>query len=433
MLLAYQVFLLYGLYNLLTICFTMILSNVHDIVLVKTRPVTKNEHVTLDHYYDTPLISIIIPAHNEEKAIERCLQSIVRLDYPHYEVIVVDDGSKDLTNQKSLGYLWGHYTAKELANAKHAPSIKYYRLKVNAGKAKALNAGLLLAKGDIVVCMDADATFKHDALLRGANYFKDSKVSVLAVNNKLVAHKATPLNILQRFDFIGNYRSKKAYDMLNAEYIVSGIGAMYRRADLLSIGGFPTDTMTEDIDTSLMIVLLGSKNHRVRYAEDVITYMEPVHTFKDLLKQRFRWKFGNVQALYKNRAYIKKSSAHSSWLIYWRLPMAVISELTLVIEVLFFAFMFYISVLIGNGLFLLASYFVATLLCAMTFYADDTVTKKERTQLAKYIPIMYFLSLLMNVVQFWAFAKSITQIHSISKRTDGYTWVSPTRTGASLQ
>ena len=112
--------------------------------------------------------------------------------------------------------------------------------------------------------------------------------------------------------------------------------------------------------------------------------------------------------------------------------MSIISEFTLVVELLFFAFMFYISVVIGNGLFLLASYFVATLLCALTFYADDTVTKKERTQLAKYIPVMYFLSLLMNVVQFWAFAKSILQIRSISKRTDGYVWVSPTRTGASL-
>jgi poly-beta-1,6-N-acetyl-D-glucosamine synthase len=434
MLTAYKVCLLYGLYNLFNICFSMFLSNVHDIRLARSDSSAKRKDVSVDHYEDNQFISIIIPAHNEERVIKRCLDSIIALDYSRYEVIVVNDGSKDATHAHSLGYLWEHYTGKEISASSHKiPHIKYYQLPYNAGKAKALNAGLLLAKGEIVVCMDADATFKKDALLRAAHYFKDPRVSVLAVNNKLVSRRARPLYILQHFDFIGNYRSKKAYDILNAEYIVSGIGGMYRRQDLLSIGGFPTDTMTEDIDTSLMIVLLGSKDHRVRYAEDVITYMEPVHTFKDLLKQRYRWKFGNMQALYKNKAFIKQESEHSSWLIYWRLPMAVLSELTIIVEILFFSYMFYVSVIIGNGLFLVASYSVATLLSTLTFFADDTVSKDERHQLIRYLPILYFLSLIMNAIQLWAFLKSVINIRKIKNRADGYAWTSPVRTGASLQ
>jgi cellulose synthase/poly-beta-1,6-N-acetylglucosamine synthase-like glycosyltransferase len=411
----------------------MILSNLHDIQIARSDSSAKRAHVSVDHYEDNQFISIIIPAHDEERAIKRCLDSILALNYPRFEVIIVNDGSKDNTHAHSLGYLWEHYTDKEISAIGHkTPDIKYYQLPYNAGKAKALNAGLLLAKGEIVVCMDADATFKSDALLRAAHYFKDPKVSVLAVNNKLVSKKARPLYILQHFDFIGNYRSKKAYDILNAEYIVSGIGGMYRRRDLLSIGGFPADTMTEDIDTSLMIVLLGNKNHRVRYAEDVITYMEPVHTFKDLLKQRYRWKFGNLQALYKNKEYIKSDGDHSSWLVYWRLPMAIISELTIIVEIMFFSYMFYVSVILGNGLFLVASYVVATLLSALTFFADDTTSKADRRALLRYLPVLYFLSLLMNAVQLWAFVKSVANIRSIKNRADGYAWVSPGRMGTPL-
>jgi cellulose synthase/poly-beta-1,6-N-acetylglucosamine synthase-like glycosyltransferase len=411
----------------------MILSNLHDIQLVREGSSAKREHVTVDHYEHMPFVSIIIPAFNEGRVIERCLKSIAALDYYNYEVIVVNDGSVDETHLKSLNYLWDHYTAKEIHGKPHrVPHVHYFKMKENGGKAKALNAGLLLAKGSIIVCMDADATFKKDALIRAVQYFKNPTVSVVAVNNKLVTRGYKPLEILQHFDFIGNYRSKKAYDILNAEYIVSGIGGMYRREDLLAISGFPSDTMTEDIDTSLMIVLLGNKQHRVRYAEDVITYMEPVHTFRDLLKQRFRWKFGNMQSLYKNRAYLKHSDAHSSWLTRWRLPMAVVSELTIIIEFAFFGFMFYVSVLIGNGLFLVASYLIATLFSGLTFFADDTLTKKERSRLLRYLPILYFLSLLMNIVQFAAFMKAIIRFRDIKHRQGGYAWVPPARTGTSL-
>jgi biofilm PGA synthesis N-glycosyltransferase PgaC len=433
MLLAYELCLLYGLYNLFSICFLIILSNIHDIWQYKYGGLVKHQGMTLFDNPDLPFVSIIIPAHNEEKVINRCMEAIMKLDYSNYEVIIVNDGSVDQTHLKSLGYLWDHFTQKEagLLPTK-TPHIHYHKLPKNVGKARALNAGLLLAKGEIVVCMDADAIFKYDALRRAMEYFKDPKVSVVAVNNKLISHKATALSILQRFDFISNYRSKKAYDILNAEYIVSGIGAMYRRKDLLAIGGFPTDTMTEDIDTSLLITLLGSKNHRIRYAEDVITFMEPVHTFKELLKQRYRWKFGNMQALFKSRHRLKHSDTHSGWLIWWRIPMAVISEFTVIIEILFFGLMFYISVIIGNGLFVVAAYAVATLLCAMTIYSDDTVTKQERRSLALYVPVMFFLSLLMNIVQFWAFVKSMRSIKRLWEREQGYTWNSPAREGSAL-
>jgi poly-beta-1,6-N-acetyl-D-glucosamine synthase len=429
--LLYQICLAYGLYNLANICFTMTLSNIHDVQVLKNRPATKYTHPTVDYYVKLPLVSIIIPAHNEERVIKRCLLSILDLDYPHFEVIIVNDGSKDKTHQESLNYMWQFHT-KDKFNKKSAPNIKYINLKSNIGKAKALNEGLKVAKGEIVTCMDADAIFKKDALLRGVNYFKDPNVAIVAVNNKLIAEKFKPLYILQRFDFIGNYRSKKAYDVINAEYIVSGIGAMYRKKELDEIGGIPVDTMTEDIDTSLAIVLLGSKNHRVKYAEDVITYMEPVHTFKDLVKQRFRWKFGNMQSLFKQRHKLKISNTHSSWLIYWRIPLAIISELTTVVEIAFFGFMFYLSVVLGNGLFLLASYLVATFLLTLTIFADDTVTKNERKDLLPFIPIMYFLSLVMNIIQLWAFVKSIVKINELHKRTDGYSWKSPVRTGETL-
>lgn len=425
----YLICLTYGLLNLFSICILIILANLHDIHDIKQNRVAKWHDVTAAN---APQIkySIIVPAHNEEKVIARCLHSLLNLDYHGYEIIIINDGSKDETDA---------FVRATLVNIEHSELAKeknirffYVHVPQNRGKASVMNEALAYANGDVIVCMDADATFKRDALARAAVYFNDPRTAIVAVNNKLVVGRKW-LAVLQRFDFIANYRSKKAYDMLNAEYIVSGIGAMYRKHALDMIGGIPRDTMTEDIDTSLLISLLGNKYFKIKYAEDIVTYMEPVHTFRDLLKQRFRWKFGNMQAMFKSRkklfgGYEQVSKA----LRIWRFPMAVWAELSMVVELAFMGFMIYISVILGNGLFLLASYLIATMLCAMTVLADESESKAEKRRLLPYVPIMYVFSLVMNVVQLYASIRCLLNIRQLWRPKGNYAWKSPVRHGSQL-
>jgi poly-beta-1,6-N-acetyl-D-glucosamine synthase len=425
----YLICITYGFFNLLTICLLIILANVHDIKDFRHGRIAKTSEVTPQ---TAPFIkfSIIIPAHNEEKVIARCLQSIVKLDYRDFEVIILNDGSKDETD-KAIRAALINFDHSEAADAKGIRFL-YVGITENRGKASVMNEGLALANGEVIVCMDADATFKPDALSRAAVYFTEPRNVIVAVNNKLVINKGW-LGILQRFDFIANYRSKKAYEMLNAEYIVSGIGAMYRKHALEKIGGIPRETMTEDIDTSLMISLLGNKYFRIVYAEDIVTYMEPVHSFRDLLKQRFRWKFGNMQAMFKSRkGLFGNDTPMSHGLRFWRFPMAIWSELSMLVELAFMGFMIWLSVFLGNGLFLLASYIVATVMCAATVLADESETKEEKSKLIRYIPVMYFLSLVMNAVQLYASIRCLLNIRQLWKPKRQYAWQSPERHGAVL-
>jgi len=426
----YLICLAYGFLNLFSICLLIILANAHDIVDLLEDRVAKQQDVTPDSA-EHMRFSIVVPAHNEEKVVARCLHSLVELDYHDFEIIILNDGSKDETDAIIRS------TLMELENNEdvRAKNIRflYVHIPNNRGKASVLNEGVIYANGDVIVCMDADATFKKDALSRAAVYFADPRTVIVAVNNKLIT-KRSWLAILQRFDFIANYRSKKAYDMLNAEYIVSGIGAMYRKFAVEKIGGIPKDTMTEDIDTSLLISLLGNKYFKIKYAEDIVTYMEPVHSFNDLLKQRFRWKFGNMQAMFKSRKDLFGGDTQMSHsLRWWRFPLAIWAELSMLVEVGFMGFMIWISVFQGNGLFLLASYLVATSLCAITVLADGSESWQEKKKLLPFIGIMYILSLVMNVVQLYASLRCLLNVKQLWKPRQNYAWKSPVRQGIDLQ
>jgi cellulose synthase/poly-beta-1,6-N-acetylglucosamine synthase-like glycosyltransferase len=204
----YVICLTYGLFNLFTICLLIFLANLHDIRQLKRRSIAKESGIKPGH---APLMrfTILVPAHNEERVIARCLNSLVELDYKDFEVIIINDGSRDYTDRAIRAALI-NIQHTEQANKKGIRFL-YIGVPRNRGKASVLNEGLAYANGEVVVCMDADAILKKDALTRAAVYFSDPSVAVIAANNKLVVGNSW-LDILQRFDFIANYRSKKAYD-----------------------------------------------------------------------------------------------------------------------------------------------------------------------------------------------------------------------------
>ncbi len=231
-----------------------------------------------------PLISLIVPAFNEEKTIEQSILSLLELDYPNYEVIVVDDGSTD----------------KTFVKAKKFESSKLLVIhQNNQGKANALNNGIKSSTGEIIVTVDADTTLNKDSLRKIASRFaKNCKVGAVAGNVKVIPEKSA-INVIQGTEYtVGINLVRKAQSVLGCVMIVPGPIAALKREAIEKAGLFSDDTFAEDFDITMRILKQG---YRVEYEDNAISYTDAPKNIEDLMKQRRRWYRGLLQVLDKHR------------------------------------------------------------------------------------------------------------------------------------
>lgn len=233
-------------------------------------------------------ILIIVPAFNEEKCILTTLESINKLIYPQNKVrvLVVDDGSTDSTLATVKNYIKSH---------KLKFKIKVISKK-NGGKAEALNTGIRHTSfGELVMCLDSDSKIKNNALVKMHKYFLGDDVAGIACNVGFEGSRNI-IGLAQHIEFlIGGY-NKRVHNLLNMEFIIGGIGSTYRRSILEKINLYPSNTMVEDMALSVKIINeMGNTKYKIINAFDVITYSQSVTNIKDLIKQRYRWKYGAMQ------------------------------------------------------------------------------------------------------------------------------------------
>ncbi|RMF05978.1 glycosyltransferase family 2 protein [Candidatus Woesearchaeota archaeon] len=229
-----------------------------------------------------PMVSIAVPAYNEEEAIEATLKSLVSLDYPtdKLEIIVVNDGSTDRTEQ----------IVTEFAEKHQNRNIKLISQK-NAGKGAALNRALSEAKGQFFVVMDADSFVKPDALKKLLAYFTSPDIAtVLPV---LKVHE--PRNVLQKmqwYEYLINMFYKELMSRLNCVHVAPGPFSVYRAEILRKVGGFDANhNLTEDLEISLR---LQSHHYRIVQVLDTEVMTIAPATFKELYRQRNRWYKGSI-------------------------------------------------------------------------------------------------------------------------------------------
>lgn len=229
-------------------------------------------------------ISIIVPAYNEERTITQCIQSLLKLDYPNYEIILIDDGSTDNTYQ--------------LANKMKATNLKVIHQE-NKGKSQALNNGIQNSTGEIIITVDADTTIDKQALTRIADRFAtNKKIGALAGNVKV---KAEPrlINALQSTEYAtGINLTRKGQSVLGCVTIVPGPIAALKREAIQKVGLFSTDTFAEDFDLTLSIL---KKGYKIEYEEKSIAYTDAPKNTEDIIKQRRRWYRGMIQVLDKHK------------------------------------------------------------------------------------------------------------------------------------
>jgi poly-beta-1,6-N-acetyl-D-glucosamine synthase len=413
----FWIFMTASVINTLHIGFYLVCANLYDIRQFKRATRKHRSHKKL------PLVSIVISAHNEEKVIVRTLESLIKLKYPRLQVIVMDDASSDETSTLVNQFIADH--------PKFDMMIRYKRK--NVGKGRALSSAMQrFAKGELIMTLDADSVLHPMAVRNAVRYFQDDpKVAGVAANVRIIQEPGV-LSLLQMLEHMIGYRSKKAYSLTNSECVIGGVGSTYRRDILEQVGFYDTDTLTEDIGLSMKIAALGNKEHRLVYAVDVVAMTEGVDSFKGLLKQRFRWKYGNLQNLIKYSYLIGRANKKYSRMLTWyRLPMAYVGELLLLLEPVILGYVLYLSYVMHNPGSILGSYALITAYLLLNLLPDEHATRNQRFKLALYAPIAYFIFYIMNLVQLAAIMRCLFKAPQLISRTkvDG-TWSSPKRRGA---
>lgn len=251
----------------------------------------------------SPLVSIVIPAHNEEKVIEEVIANLQDLNYPHYEVIVVNDGSTDRTPQ----------ILNRLATI-HAKWLRVVHLQPNSGKAQALNMGVLFSHGQFVLTMDADSFLEKDALNWMMWHFLQLPRVGAVTGNPRILNRTTLLSKIQ----IGEYSSiigliKRTQRLLGKVLTVSGVIAAFRKSALMDCGLFDTDTVTEDID---MTWKMQQRFWDVRYEPNAVCWVLVPETLRGLWRQRLRWAQGGIEVLKKHFRIWQDKRQRRLWPVY---------------------------------------------------------------------------------------------------------------------
>lgn len=233
-----------------------------------------------------PEVNVIVPAYNEEQVIVRTVQALLASDYPNLAILVVDDGSQDRTYQ---------VTRDQFARDDR---VRVFR-KVNSGKADTLNFGLSQTDAEIVIGLDADTVFRPDTISRLVRHFADARVGAVAGNAK-VGNRINLLTRWQALEYITSQNlDRRAFDTLNCITVVPGAVGAWRTEAIKKAGGFPHETLAEDAD---LTITLRRSGFRIVYEDSAVALTEAPDNVSNLVKQRFRWSYGTLQAIWKHRA-----------------------------------------------------------------------------------------------------------------------------------
>jgi biofilm PGA synthesis N-glycosyltransferase PgaC len=437
------VFLLVGIINLIHMGVYILGANIYDIAQFREKRRRQIVH--------SPLVTVLIPAYNESKSIIRCIDTVSKSRYSNLEIIVIDDGSRDDTYKRARSFistLSEQRTSARVVRDYHGKISRVWErsgrlrgarvlvmTKPNGGKASALNYALRSGEvhGSLVMTLDADSILHRDAVARAVRYFKDPSVVGVAANVRVIESQ-TVLGLLQRMEHMVGYRSKKFYTITNSECIIGGVASTYRYEVISDIGFYDTDTQTEDIGLSMKVVSQGNKTNRIVYAADVLAMTEGVQTFGALMKQRYRWKLGNLQNLIKYSSSLSAGTGkHSLMLTLYRVPMAYLSELMLLLEPVLLGYVIYLTIAAGSPALFVGAYAVITLYMLWTIWPDEHSSVSSKLSMSFYAPVMYFVFYIMEFVQVAAVIRCIANPRRLLLRTPSDSrWVSPERTGTQV-
>jgi poly-beta-1,6-N-acetyl-D-glucosamine synthase len=345
-----------------------------------------------------PLVSVIIPAWNEEVGLVRTVQTVLQSTYRNVEVVVINDGSTDGSDRLMREFLAEH------ERAPGAIAVRYY-YQQNGGKGSALNHGIRRSRGELVVSIDADCALRPDTIANFVKYFEDPAVAA-AVGNVKIGNTNHLLGTLQYLEFLFSFYFKKTDSLFNTIYIIGGAAGAFRRSIFEQVGYYSEENITEDIDLSVRIQKAGL---RIVYAADAVVYTEGASTLAGLAAQRLRWKRGRFQTFWEHRRLFFSAEPQHNKLLSWLvLPLAIFGDTQLFFEVFFLVFLYIYSYLTNDFSSFISGIVVVSAMFAVQLFDDRTTKKTPGFFLLA--PIGWLLFYITTLVEYRALIASIRGI-----------------------
>lgn len=346
-----------------------------------------------------PRVSVIIPAWNEEVGLLNTVESLLNNSYPNLEIVVVNDGSTDNSDQLMQDFMATH---DESENTRKI----VYHYKENGGKGSALNRGIQLSSGEIIMTVDADGVVSQDAVKKFVAYFTDPKV-MGAVGNVKVANTDSVIGVTQYLEFIFSFYFKKADALMGSIYIIGGAAGAFRRKVFDILGPYSEGNITEDIEITVRMQRAGM---RIIYAPDAIVYTEGASDIKSLMKQRLRWKRGRIDTFIEHKNLFfstkKKHNKILSWIV---MPFAVLGDTQLIFEIPFIIFLYTIAFITHDATPFMTSIGIVSFVFLVQIFSSD----RKYNKISPYIlmPIGWLMFYLITMVEIQALARSFWDIY----------------------
>lgn len=377
--------------------FYMVVSPLHNIKTTIEQKYWKKKNP--DYY---PIVSVVVPAWNEEVGIIHTLLSVLGGSYERIELVVVNDGSTDGSDELVRVFV---ERFNQIPQEVRGERSVVYHYQENAGKGAALNTAISISKGDIIVSVDADCLLDEGAIANFVEYFRNPNVAA-AVGNVKIGNTKSLIGLTQSLEFLFSFYFKKADSFLNTIYIIGGAAGAFRREVFEALGGYSSHNITEDIELSMRIQDAGL---RIVYASDAIVYTEGANDFESLKKQRLRWKRGRFQTFSEySHMFFSRQDHHNKLLSWFVLPLALLAELQLLFELPFIAFILFYSFFATNFLPLASGIMFVVSMFFLQVIFDERVDK--RFSLSVLAPTVWLFFYVIVFVDTNALIKSIAGI-----------------------
>jgi len=342
-----------------------------------------------------PFITIIVPAYNEGMNIQTAIRSLLEIDYPNYEVVVVDDGSTDDTYKRAC----------EMVNVTDKCVVTVLT-KANGGKANALNTGMACAKGDFILNMDGDTKLSPNTLRDCIRHFDDPKIGAVAGNVKVI-NRDNVITRVQALEYVeGLALTRMAQSYTRVVNIIPGPLGMFRKSALRQVRGYDDDTFAEDCDLTLKLLFEG---WHIIYEPRAIAWVESPSHMIDLLKQRYRWTRGILQAINKHSwsLWHPFKAGVNGWILWYMLFEGMLWPISNVLGNIFFI---WIDLKYGVPI-LLAFWWLQLTILDVVAAGYCVIVEKEDTLLIAYALVFrVFYQLLVDVAKILASVEELAGV-----------------------
>ena len=276
-----------------------------------------------------PGVAIVVPCHNEEENVRETVTQLLNQKYPDFEVIAVNDGSSDQTQQ----------ILEEMA--KRDKRLRVIQLATNQGKAVGLNMASLLTNKDFLVCVDGDTLLDEHAVAWFMQHFVNGSRVGAVTGNPRIRNRSSLLGKVQ----VGEFSSilgliKRAQRVYGRLFTVSGVISAFRKTALHEVGYWSPEMLTEDIDVSWK---LQFSHWDIRYEPKALCWILMPETIAGLWRQRSRWAMGGVQALFKYFPQLFSWRNRRMWIIYFEFVTSLMWAYSMLIAILISLFSLIVS------------------------------------------------------------------------------------------